>query len=345
MNGILLRVLKWIGSLVCVVLFGGLFVYFQGVQYTLATLTNSWSNPYFNSSRIDPALNCKSAPACASGPIRVLTYNVLCRICTKAGSHPDYDDWDVRVPHLREMVADYSPDLVGFQELGGNQDIAELNPDKERYAAQSYEFGPWKYADAALFYRKDRFEAVESGQFWLNPKPGLPMGFAWVPLTMPRFINWVHLRQKSNGFEFLYMNTHFDNDGPNKETSAGLVHDTFGPHAGRLPIIFTGDFNTNYDTQRYHNLQFGLDGREAVFINAADLAPQREEIPAVVTANTTVPGKRIQNIANIIDHIFIAGPWEKKVNRWVVDRRVYAPQNRPPSDHPAVFAEVEFALR
>ncbi len=345
MNTVFLRTMRWFGIFACVVLFAGLFVRLEGVQYTLATLTNSWSNPWFNSSRMDPAQNCVAAPLCSSGPIRVLTYNVLCRICTAAGSHPEYGPWDVRLPHLREIVADYSPDLIGFQELGGDQDITELNPDPRRYGSQSYTFGPWNYADAALLYRKDRFEALESGQFWLGPKPELPMGFAWLPLTLPRYVNWVHLRQKSNGFEFLYMNTHFDNDGLNKETSASLVHDTFGPHAQRIPIIFTGDFNTQYDTNRYHNLQFGANGSAAVFVNSADLARQLEEVPAVRGADGSRSSKPIPNLAHIIDHIFMAGPWEKKVYRWVVDRRVYAPLNHAASDHPAVFAELEFVLR
>ncbi len=344
MNLVLLRIVKTLGSLICVLLFSGIFIYLQGVQYTLATLTNSWSNPWFNSSRIDPAANCGAAPSCASGPIRVLTYNVLCRVCTQVDYPPDHW-WDKRLPHLREIIAGYSPDIIGFQELGGDRDIAELNPDPALYAAQSYDFGPWSFADAALLYRKDRFTAVTSGQFWLNPKPDLPMGFAWDPLTLPRYVNWVHLRQNSNGFEFLYMNTHFDNNGPNKEASAVLVHDTFTPHAERLPVIFTGDFNTSYDTTRYHNLQFGLNGSEAVFVNSADLAPVREEIPAIIGANAAHPGTPIPDLTHIIDHIFMAGPWEKKVNRWVVDRRVYPPRNWPPSDHPAVFAEVEFLLR
>jgi endonuclease/exonuclease/phosphatase family metal-dependent hydrolase len=154
----------------------------------------------------------------------------------------------------------------------------------------------------------------------------------------------VQLRQKSNGFEFLYMNTHFDNDTPNKEAAALLVHDTFGPLARRLPILFTGDFNTQYDTTRYHNLQFGPEGTEAVFVNAADLAPDLREIPAVVGATASQPGNPVPNLAHVIDHIFMAGPWQKKVNRWVVDRRVYPPRNWKPSDHPAVFAEVEFVL-
>jgi endonuclease/exonuclease/phosphatase family metal-dependent hydrolase len=345
MNLALLRTLKFLGSLFCILFFSGVFIYLQGVQYTLATLTNSWSNPFFNSSRIDPEQNCGAKPSCASGPIRVLTYNVLCRICTEAGSHPAYDTWYARLPHLREIVADYSPDIIGFQELGGDRDLAELNPDPALYEPQCYEFGPWDYSDAALFYRKDRFEAVASGQFWLNPKPDLPMGFAWEPLSLPRYVNWVHLRQKSNGFEFLYINTHFDNDGPNKEASATLVHDTFSPHAEKLPMILTGDFNTEYDTTRYHHLQFGLEGTEALFVNAADLAPKREEIPALPGATAAKPGTPIPDIAHIIDHIFLAGPWDKTVNRWVVDRRVYAPRNQAASDHPAVFAELEFLLR
>lgn len=347
MKKILTIMAKTILATILVALFSALFVYMQGVQYAIALVTNSWENPLFDSSALSPEKNCDAAQACASGPIGVLTFNVLCRICTKDEEKAKvYEDWYQRLPHLRALVADYQPDLVGFQELGGWKDVNEMNPDPALYEPLGHEFGPWIYADAVLFYRKDRFEALESGQFWLSKKPSLPFSFAWKPLSMPRQLNWAHLRQRDNGFEFLYMNTHFDNNTDNKEPTAVLVNSTFTPHAARLPVVFTGDFNTTHDTQRYRNLLFGL-GEENVrdLYNTADLAAQKEEFSITSQAGPDQPGEPLATLDNIIDHVFVAAPGEVKVNRWVVDRRGYGPDSKPPSDHPAVFAEVEFSLR
>lgn len=344
MKKILLRAVK----IFCVLLlllaaFAG-FVWVQGIQYSLALVTNSWNNPYFDSGAIRGEQNCHAAESCGSGPIRVLTYNVLCRACTSGSSKPEYENWYARLPHLQELTREYAPDLVGNQEIGGWKDINEINPDPALFAPVAHEFGPWVYGDAVLFYRTDRFDLIDSGQFWLSPKPHLPMGFGFITLSVPRYISWAHLRQKDNGFEFLFLNTHFDNNGPNKEPSAVLVNRVFGEHVSRLPVIFTGDFNTTHDTERYRNLLYGDDDAPE-FVNSADLAPQMEEFPRNSPLTPAETGEIRDNLDHLIDHILLGGHFGKTVHRWVVDRRGYGPLNMPRSDHPAVFAEVEFTVR
>lgn len=344
MKRLFMVALKTVG-LVLVVLaaFTG-FVWVQGVQYTLAFATWSWSNPLFDSAGILPEDNCGGASPCGSGPIRVLTYNILCRVCTSGDNKPEHEDWDERLPHLRALIEDYAPDLIGHQEVGGWKDIQELNIAPEKYVPVTHTFGPWAYGDAVLLYNSERFDLVDSGQFWLAPDSSLPFAFGWQTLSMPRYICWAHLRQKTDGFEFLFLNTHFDNNTPNKEPSALLANKTFGPHAARLPVIFTGDFNTSHETERYRNLLTGGDAT-AEFVNAADLAPLMEELPPVEGMTPAQTGTPLENLDHLIDHILLAGDCGKTVNRWVVDRRGYGPQQLRASDHPAVFAEVSFSLR
>jgi endonuclease/exonuclease/phosphatase family metal-dependent hydrolase len=344
----LVRILKGIGIFVAVVLLASAYVRVQGVQYTLALVRNSWGKARFDSSAVTPEKNCAGITPCTSGPIRVLSYNVLCRICTEGSAEHHklgFEGWYDRLPHIMAVIKEYKPDLLGLQEVGGWQDINELNPDPSLYEPLAHEVGPWVYGDAALFYRKDRFDALDSGQFWYGPTPDIPFAYEWRRLSMPRYLNWVHLRQKDNGFEFLYMNTHFDNAGVNKDPSALLVNKTFGPHAKRLPIIFTGDFNTKRsENPRYHNIMFG-DGTEAVFKDALDLAAKPEELPALATSD----GKRDdrpKTLDDVIDHIFLAGPGKNEVQRWVVDSRRYGSgADKSQSDHPAVFAIVDLAGR
>lgn len=314
-----------------------LFVWMNGVQYTLAITTGGFGKPYFDVAQFTAAPNCGGAEPCGSGPLRVMTYNVLCRICDKE----DYDPWEVRVPHLKAMIDRYDPDLLGLQELGGQKDIDEFLRMLPQYACLSYEFGLWSYADAALFYRKDRFEALDSGQMWLNPKPTLPFGFGWKTLSMPRYVNWAYLKQKSNGFRFLYVNTHFDNNGANKEPSAVLFAETFRPIAAQMPIIVTGDFNTDSKAQRYQNIMKGKG--EPVFSDTMSLASNTELV------NNVPPGVKKEadlnefiSLPQTIDHVFVGGPLKCSVLRWVQDASVYPPDARWPSDHPAVFTEIVF---
>ncbi len=316
------------------------FVYVEGVQHTLAIALWSWSDPYFDvQEAYDPVENCGGADVCVSGPMRVLTFNVLCRLCQK----PGWQDWDQRLPELRAIIWGYEPDLIGFQELGGRQDLAELLEGRPEFEYIAYEFGPWTYADSALAYDAARFEALDSGQLWLNPHETLPFGFGWRALSMPRYMTWAHMREKETQFEFLFVNTHFDNNGPNKEASAVLANEVFGRIAARMPVLMTGDFNTPLDTERYERLITGGDGLPE-FTNTSTLAMQRR-FTGPDWQQEDAPGTDYMEESRLIDHIFVGGPVTADVSLWELNRAVYGARNWRPSDHPAVFAEMTLTLR
>ncbi len=337
------RFLKLAGKILAVTSVFGLlaaaFVYFQGIQYSLALLTGSLRNPYFDAAPYATDDNCFGREPCTSDIVRVLTYNIYCRICTDE----QHDPWDVRIPHLRNMIQRYDPDLIGSQELGGWKDIQEFLPDETTYGIVSFEFGPWTYGDSALFYRKSRYELLDSGQFWLSPNPELPFGFGWLKLSAPRYLTWACLRDRNNGFTFLFMNSHLDNNPLNKESSAPLIFSRFSPVSEQMPIIFTGDFNTSPTTERYNVLRKGY-SENVVFHNAADITARQAE--CIYTADTLPPDKLadFQHFEHTIDHIFLAGPVKKEVLRWVVDRNIYGEPQRQASDHPAIFAEIRLTL-
>jgi len=338
------KVVKIVARTILVILvitaLSSLFVWNNGIQYTLGLLTGTIRDPYFDDAQYTLEQNCYGADTCGSGLIRVLTYNILCRICVKE----EYDPWDVRVAYLRKLVERYDPDLIGSQELGGWKDIEEYMPDGNIYTSVSFEFGPWAYADAALFYRQSKYEMLDSGQFWLSPTPHLPFGFAWKPLSAPRYITWAYLRDRQNGFSFLFVNTHMDNNPENKETAAPIVFETFSEYAKRMPMIFTGDFNTNPTTERYNVLQRGQ-GDDIIFVNAADLVPMRELVTYAAGNDGPTGTVLFETLDHTIDHIFLAGPADMEVSRWMVDHNRYGSEQRPASDHPAVYAELQFTLQ
>lgn len=331
--------LKVLLVLACLGVLGWLYVTHDGIQYTLAFVTRSFGKPYFDPAAYSADANCDGAKPCSSGAIKVMTFNVLCNGCDK----PEFDPWEKRLPHLIDRIEQYDPDLWGSQELVGNSDIETFLQAFPAYACVTYKLARWAYADCALFYRKDRFEVLDSGQMWLSPKPTVPLAAAWKPLSVPRYVNWVYLRQKENGFRFLYVNTHFDNNGPNKEPSAVVFSETYGALAKTLPIIATGDFNTDATTQRYKNLEGGTDGLPKLE-DAMHLAQKKDVINTIPPDTKLEDRETFIDPAHLIDHIFVAGPIKKEVLRWVLDASTYGEQSRLPSDHPSVYAEIVLSL-
>jgi endonuclease/exonuclease/phosphatase family metal-dependent hydrolase len=184
---------------------------------------------------------------------------------------------------------------------------------------------------------------LDSGQFWLSPKPWLPFGFSWLRLSAPRYLTWAHLSDRRSGFAFLFMNSHVDNNPINKEAAAGLIFEVFSKYARRMPVIFTGDFNTNPTTDRYQVFQQGA-GDEIVFFNTADLAPERSMQPYISNGQDTGDLVPFEQFEHMIDHIFVAGPLQKEVFSWIVDYNTYGSPQRDASDHPALFSELRLTL-
>ena len=339
--------LKWLRRIaiaLCAIALFVLFAWCNGIQFALAVAT--WSFPHSQINAADYIKDglCGGKDPCPPADFKVLTFNVLCRVCEKEG----YETWDQRVPHLVELIKSYDPDLLGMQELGGKKDIVDvLGPDSP-YDYVTHKFGPWLYADCALFYKHARFELLDSGQIWFSPHPWLPFAFAWKPLSMPRYANWAILRDRESGLVFLFANTHFDNNGPNKERTADMFGAILGEASKTIPVIVTGDFNTPPGEDRFRRL---LDG-------GAILAG--EPTPRLMDTATLASNKQIRYVTPedqrpkdwqefavetmMIDHIITGGPEKTEVSRWEINGEAYGggPWFQP-SDHPAIFAEFKLA--
>ncbi len=332
---------KRLGIFVCLLVGLGLFVYMNGLQFTATMFTGSWSNARLDLRALKKARGCEDVRPCSSGPVRVLSYNVLCRYCAV----DFFDSWEVRVPHIQEIIRTYTPDLIGFQELAMQQDMDDILAGIPGYEWVSYRLAKWPYADAALCFRGDRFVLLDSGQFWLSPYPWLPLSLGWYKTTPPRYLNWAHLRCRDSGFEFLFVNTHFDNNGPNKNRTAPMVYELLKKYSKKIPIVFTGDFNTDVTTTRYSNLIQGQAGDQVLF-NTAELVDKARMNSAIQPDMKFKKTPKYLTPETRIDHILLAGPCEKKVYDWVLEAPVYTNMEwaSRPSDHPAVFAEIEFVF-
>ena len=126
----------------------------------------------------------------------------------------------------------------------------------------------------------------------------------------------------------MFVNTHFDNDGKNKEPSATLFRERIAKLAKEMPMVVTGDFNTRANTERY------------VRFTGSDDNP-----PLLKNAYYLVGDTRVHlrpNPKRLIDHILVGGPCKILTDQWLVDQRLLK-NGKPMSDHHPVFASLRFS--
>jgi len=265
-------------------------------------------------------------------PLRVMTFNVLCSLC-KTG---EYDPWDERLGYFADIFARHDPDLMGLQELtplAGEVD-ALLVAAPGRGALYFQEEGWPPYPDAAIFYKKSRFEVLEQGQYWLSPTPDAPRSTGFADPQLPRLVVWARLLDKAGSREMFFASTHFDNNSPSQELSAPLVLERTAPFAETLPVVFVGDFNSQPSDAAYQTLTTD-ESHGFAFQNAYDLAPS----PGIVENQDPDPS---YDPASRIDHVFVAGAgvaWS--ATSWAADLYAYGEKQRYPSDHFAIATTLD----
>jgi endonuclease/exonuclease/phosphatase family metal-dependent hydrolase len=183
----------------------------------------------------------------AADPLRVMSFNV------RYGTAKDGDDsWPRRTELFFSTIAAYGPDLIGFQEVVAIQHDA-LTEKLTDYAftGVAREDGARKGEWALIGYRKSRFTAVASGNFWLSETPEVIGSKSWDAALM-RICSWVRLRETATGKEFVFANTHFDHKGVvARQEASKLISKRLPLIAGNLPALLTGDLNINEDNPAY----------------------------------------------------------------------------------------------
>ena len=183
-------------------------------------------------------------------PITAMTFNIRLDLPSDGANA-----WSQRKELVFELIRREAPDLLGMQEvlLHQKRELEAALPDYAMIGAgrddgrEAGEFSP-------LAWRRDRFELVRSGTFWLSPTPETP-GKA-CDVALPRIATWAVLRDRKSGETLRVLNTHFDHVGAvAKANSARLIGEWVkaGPDAG-LPAIVMGDFNSPTGSEPYRLL-------------------------------------------------------------------------------------------
>ena len=174
-------------------------------------------------------------------PIRFGNYNMREIMAVDTADRAFYN----RLPLIVKRITDYDFDIIGTQEVTYEMRSALFEVLGNTY--NIFGSGRKNYANGEgtpIMYKRDRFDLLESGNFWLSETPDVPGSVSW-DCSQERLATWGKFLDRKTGKEFFYINTHFDHRGPISRTKAAeLLLVKARELGGGLPAFFSGDFNT-----------------------------------------------------------------------------------------------------
>jgi endonuclease/exonuclease/phosphatase family metal-dependent hydrolase len=261
----------------------------------------------------------------AKALFRVAAYNI--RYAAEADEISG-NGWNLRKKPLAQLILKHEFDIIGTQEGDGKQleDLKALLPAFD-IVAHPYG-GKGDLHNAAILYKRDLFELVDSGVFWLSETPDVP-SIGW-DASDRRVSNWAKFRDKRSGKEFFFFNVHFYwRKHIAKEKSGPLMVRKIKEIAGNAPVIVTGDFNSRPETSQ-------IAAMKEIVNDAYDVSVSERQ----GVEGTGFPGGVFQGEpGGRIDYVFVS-PGIRVLDYKVVSDRYN--DDRYPSDHLPVTSLIEF---
>lgn len=264
-----------------------------------------------------------------SEEINVMTFNV--RFDNPSDG---VNAWPNRVSLVEAYMTDQMPDIVGVQESLHHQnlDLLKIMPGYA-YVGTGRDDGMESGEFSPIFYRTDRFEKMQHGQFWLSQTPDVPGSIGW-EAVLPRVVAWIQLKDRVNDREFFVFNTHFSHVSDlARRRSMEFMSEMMVEIAGQYPVIVTGDFNITKGAALYHDMVARFQDH-----NRLTNAQYISQMP-VAGADDTFNAFRDDTQPRVIDYIFVDDHFE--VVNFGVDRvkdgEIFI------SDHWPVWARIKFS--
>lgn len=188
--------------------------------------------------------------SCVSAQFTVMTYNIR-----NSNANDGVNNWENRRVRLVQLIQKVNPDVLGTQEVLFDQ-LKYLNKSLKEYNSYGVGRNNGKHAGehSAIYYRKDKYELLQGGNFWLSETPAVPGSKSW-DAAITRICSWVTLRDRNTGVELFVFNTHFDHKGKEaRRKSAELVMRMIDSLAAGLPVVLMGDFNFTPQDTAYETL-------------------------------------------------------------------------------------------
>lgn len=153
--------------------------------------------------------------------IRVMTFNLFNTVPDDQVEHFS-DIWANRAAFNVKTIKRYDPDVIGFQ---------EFEPVHwATYRKELADYGHSRHVEhetgetTAIFWKSERFDALDDGYFWL-PRAEVPQA---AHLEDDPLMNttWAKLRCRSNGLEFIHLNTHLNDESEAARQAGNQLNQT-----------------------------------------------------------------------------------------------------------------------
>ncbi len=255
--------------------------------------------------------------------INVATYNMRNDNNSEDSTHGN--GWKQRYPVIAALIQFHDFDIFGTQECLYHQiqDISNKLPGYDYYGI-GRDDGKHAGEHSEIFFKKDKFQLLAHGDFWLSQTPDKP-SLGWDATCCNRICSWVLLQDKKSKKKFYVFNTHYDyqKDLARNESSK-LILKEIKTIAGTQPVIFMGDMNGGNESEWYKTIA-----------NSGILKDTYKEAKNPYTINGSFNGfGSTVKSDEIIDHIFVTKQFT--VQKWGILTDTY--HGKYPSDHFPVFA-------
>lgn len=175
------------------------------------------------------------------------------------------NNWNFRKEAMVQLLQHYGPLFVGMQEVLHNQleYLDEHLPDYA-YIGVGRDDGKQKGEYSPILYDTTRFELVRTNTFWLSPTPE-KVSKGW-DAALERICTYGLFKELKTGKELYVFNTHFDHIGTEarKQSVNLILRQIKAVNKQNLPVVVTGDFNLEPDSQPIQLMQAGMtDAQEA----------------------------------------------------------------------------------
>lgn len=191
----------------------------------------------------------------SNASITTMTFNVLVSNRTAE-----------RQTRVIKMIQKHMPDTLGVQEADKAWINTLDNALKDTYAyvgvARDGKSGEY----CAIFYRKGKFKLLDSGTKWLSDTPDKVSKYSGS--TCYRIFSYALLERKSDGKQFMHINTHLDHQASEevKLKQAKVITNFIRSYNKDVPIIISGDFNCDNGSMPAKNIISNG------FVDASDVA-------------------------------------------------------------------------
>lgn len=181
--------------------------------------------------------------------IKIMTFNI------RYATHDDAEfSWEFRKGYVLGVIEKYVPDIVGFQEVLESQVLfLNLNLPDYNWVGVGRDDGNKKGEFVPIFYKRNRFKLLYSGNFWLSETPEKPSR-GW-DAAYNRMVTFVKLHDSIQNKDVFVFNTHFDHKGKEAQLKGAiLLNQKIAEIAGESSVIITGDFNVKSNSKVFKKL-------------------------------------------------------------------------------------------